>query len=272
MFNIPSFFGFRAGSSYDSDAAAFFARVDAATGVSNFLTVTEKDAVNDLVLQMKTDLIWTSMKAIYPMVGGGTGTLAQRQAACSQNLVSSSFTGSFTATGWTFASTGATPNGNDATYMDTGFRPSLHNIANSAHISFYSRTNIITSKITMGCYDGTNYNQLAISFAGTTFWNINNASGSTVVSSATNSLGLFLASRTSATAVMGQRNATQITGIAAENRNPFNIWIGRPNNITSYADTKECAFASIGDGLTTTEGDLFYTAVQAFQTTLSRQV
>jgi hypothetical protein len=35
---------------------------------------------------------------------------------------------------------------------------------------------------------------------------------------------------------------------------------------------KQCAFASIGEGLTDTEAANFYTAVQAFQTTLSRQV
>ena len=246
----------------DADWLAYYNRVIAAGGS---LTTTEQSATLQLVLDLKANSLWTPMKAIYPMVGASA-------AACAQNLKSSSFTGTFTATGWTFASTGAKPNGNDATYMNTGFRPSLHNIANSAHISFYSRTNITTSTITMGCYDGTNYNQLAISFGGATFWNINNALGSTVVNSATNSLGLFLASRTSATAVMGQRNATQITGIAAENRNPFDIWIGRPNNISGYADTKECAFASIGDGLTDTQASNFYTAVQAFQTTLSRNV
>jgi len=35
---------------------------------------------------------------------------------------------------------------------------------------------------------------------------------------------------------------------------------------------RNIAFASIGDGITDTEASNFYTAVQAFQTTLSRQV
>jgi hypothetical protein len=39
-----------------------------------------------------------------------------------------------------------------------------------------------------------------------------------------------------------------------------------------YYTDRECAFASIGDGLTDTEAANFYTAVQAYQTTLSRQV
>lgn len=84
----------------DADAQAFFNRVSAAGGT---LTATEQDAVNTLVFQMKAAGIWTGMKAIYPMVGSSA-------AACAQNLKSASFTGTFSS-GWTFSSTGATPNG-----------------------------------------------------------------------------------------------------------------------------------------------------------------
>jgi len=45
--------------------------------------------------------------------------------------------------------------------------------------------------------------------------------------------------------------------------------IGQANNIFS---DREYNFASIGDGLTDTEASDFYDAVQAFQTTLSRNV
>jgi hypothetical protein len=41
---------------------------------------------------------------------------------------------------------------------------------------------------------------------------------------------------------------------------------------TTVFSNREQAFASIGDGLTDTQASNFYTAVQAFQTTLSRQV
>ena len=44
--------------------------------------------------------------------------------------------------------------------------------------------------------------------------------------------------------------------------------LGTPSGYT----TKQCAFASIGSGLTDTEAANFYTAVQAFQTTLGRNV
>lgn len=115
---------------YDADAQAFFDRVTAAGGT---LSATEKTAVNQLVLDMKSYSIWTAMKAIYPMVGASA-------AACAQNLKSSSFTGTFNG-GWTFASTGATPNGTTG-YMDTGLTPSTELNVNSNGIGFYtSRAN-----------------------------------------------------------------------------------------------------------------------------------
>ena len=95
----------------DPDALAFFARVTAAGGT---LSATEQTATNQLVLDLKANSLWTPMKAIYPMVGASA-------AACAQNLKSSSFTGTFTATGWTFASSGITSNGSSA-YFDTTCR------------------------------------------------------------------------------------------------------------------------------------------------------
>ena len=48
---------------------------------------------------------------------------------------------------------------------------------------------------------------------------------------------------------------------------------GLPNPpLAGYFGNAQCAFASIGSGLTDTEASNFYTAVQAMQTTLSRNV
>jgi hypothetical protein len=56
--------------------------------------------------------------------------------------------------------------------------------------------------------------------------------------------------------------------------NTYSIWVGALNlaGTLFLPDTAQCSFASIGDGLTDTQVSNFYTAVQAFQTTLSRQV
>jgi hypothetical protein len=274
MFNVPSFFGFKAGlESFDPDAAAFFSRVTTAGGS---LTLTEKQAVNTLVIQMKADGIWSKMKAIYPMVGGGNPNLAAAQAACEQNLLSSSFTGSFTS-GWTFASTGVTPNGTSA-YMDTGLNPSASLSSNlSTHMSYYSRTNSDGTFVDMGSETSPVRLAMHIKYLGIAYYDQNNQTNGRVsfTMTATNSTGLVIMSRTSSTVQKGYLNnvlkGTNTSTMTAGLPSRF-VFIGAFNTATiSYAN-RECALASIGDGLTDTEASDFYTAVQAFQTTLSRQV
>jgi PKD repeat protein len=249
----------------DADATAFLL----ATGITDTTIVS---AINVLVTDFKNAGIWAKMKAIYPMVGG-TATTHKFNLKDPRDL-DAAFRLGFNG-GWTHSANGALPNGSNA-YADTFFNPSIDNSANSSHLSYYSRTLVTESKVEIGCYSGTNYNQIAISFGGTTYCNPNNASGDVDVNFATNSQGFFLASRTSATAIMGQRNLTQVTGLSNENRNNFKIFIGTYNNngipdAAGYS-SKQCAFSSIGDGLSSAEATNFYNIVQAFQTTLSRQV
>jgi hypothetical protein len=247
----------------DPDALAFFARVTAAGGT---LSATEQSAILTLVADLKDDGLWSKMKAIYPMVGASA-------AACAQNLKSSSFTGTFNG-GWTFASTGAKPNGLTG-YMDTFFIPLNDNIAGSSHMSYYSRT-LGTGgiQIDMGCYQGgANPNQLAIAVGGSNTYFCPNNTNDSQIQRTTTSQGFFLTSRRSSTDILAQRNATQYVASLAESRNNTKIFIGAVNiGGASYFSTKETAFNSIGDKLSDTDASNFYTAVQAFQTTLSRQV
>lgn len=250
---------------FDADAQAFFDRVTTAGGS---LSATEKTAVNTLVLDLKGYSIWSKMKAIYPMVGASA-------AACAQNLKSSSFTGSFTS-GWTFASTGVTPNGTSA-YMNTGFNLNTQIGANPLNMSFYSRTNISASQGDIGCYNnpsGSTDNEILISYNGT-FYGFNNPNKYVNIGNG-DSRGFY------------QLNAQALNLKAFKNSNQFgstvsltsytstnlNVWLGGINNNGNLAtpSTKQCAFASIGDGLNDTESTNFYTAVNTFQTSLSRNV
>ena len=54
-------------TAYDTDAQAFFTAVE---GGGDTLTTTEKDAVNQLVLDLKADSIWNDILYAYPLVGG----------------------------------------------------------------------------------------------------------------------------------------------------------------------------------------------------------
>jgi hypothetical protein len=247
----------------DPDAQAFFDRVTAAGGA---LSATEKTAIDTLVKQMKTDGIWTKMKAIYPMVGASA-------AACAQNLKSASFTGTFTS-GWTFASTGVTPL---LAYMDTGFNPTTQ-IANNNTGSYgiYSRTDRADNfSAQHGAVDGLGF-VLFILKASSKIQNFHNSDAGTNITN-TNSQGFYQMTRDSSTNTYHTKNSTINTvSLTAKGRPNINLYIGARNNtsgVPNAFDTIEVAFAYYSDqSLTTTNLSNYYTAVQAFQTTLSRQV
>jgi hypothetical protein len=256
-------------ASFDADAVAFFGRVTTAGGT---LSATEKAAVNTLVVDMKAAGIWSGMKAIYPMVGASA-------AACAQNLKSSSFTGTFTS-GWTFASTGVTGNGS-STYMDTTLIPSV-SIASldSTHLSYYANTNVKTQAFQLGVRGGSVQSDLFICarWNSTTNFNaVNNDTSPTFNSQTTNVNGFLAVSRINSTTFKyykGGSVAQTNTKSSSSLPNTYSIWIGALNLSGSilFPDNSSCAFASIGNGLTDTQESNFYTAVQAMQTTLSRQV
>jgi hypothetical protein len=253
----------------DEDAQAFFNRVTTAGGS---LSLTERMAVNQLVTDLKFYQLWTKMQVLYPMVGASA-------AACAQNLKSSSFTGSFNG-GWTFSSNGAKPNGTNA-WMQTNYTlSSSNNFANfNTHNSHYSRTNTLTgTQVDMGAgiltpsvifYNLYQYNSA----------NVGGSHGSLQIDNSTiDSLGFIIKSATSSTSLKLYKNNALLKTINTTQTTNSNIGVnliiaaqfhtGSARELSS----RECAFASIGDGLTDTEASNFYTAIQNFQTTLSRQV
>jgi 3D (Asp-Asp-Asp) domain-containing protein len=207
------------------------------------------------------------MKAIYPMVGASS-------AACAQNLKSSSFTGTFSS-GWTFASTGVTPNGSSA-FMNTFLNPSIESQRNSSHISVYLRTNNDALMCDMG---GAVMGSEVDIFSKLTnlFYPRCNSPANAGVTNNVSSLGLFISNRITSSEIRAWRN-NNLSVLSDTSQLPpnSNIYVGALRNdgasTTSFYSNRQNAFASIGDGLTDTQASDFYTAVQTFQTTLSRQV
>jgi hypothetical protein len=249
------------GGGFDPDAQAFFDRVSTAGGT---LSETEKNATNQLVLDMKSAGIWSSMQAIYPMVGASA-------AACAQNLVSSSFTGSFNGS-VTFASTGVTGNGVNG-YMTTGYVTNTNGLLNSAHLSFYSRTNIVASQVEMGVTGGGGSNYLLFNFGGTVYCAINSLenTGPTVPPT---TLGFKIGSRTNSSAEdYNVNNTVQTISRTSGNLATIPMYLLCYNNgNAALFSTKECAFASIGRGLSLAQMTSFQTLMTTFQTSLSRNV
>jgi hypothetical protein len=251
---------------FDADAQAFIT----AAGITDN---TQKTAINTLVVSLKGYNIWTKMKAIYPMVGGTSTT---HKFNLKNPLDTNAAFRLVFAGGWTHSSTGAKPNGTNA-YADTFLSPNTSLLLNDQHISYYTRTNSNGTEVEIGCVDnGT---------APTTLLEIR-TSGITYASLATNayttytdpnSLGFYLGSRTASNLTRLFKNGSNVaSSTTVSTTNPIaNIFLGvlnRSPQPVAYYSTKECAFSSIGDGLSVTEAANFYTAVQNFQVALSRNV
>jgi len=261
-------------SRLDADAQAFISAAAITNGTQIF-------AINTLVVGLKADGLWTKMKAIYPFVGGTAST--HKYNLKDPRDLDAAFRLLFVG-GWTHSSTGATPS---TGYAETYCVPSTNLISNNQHFSFYSRTNNTTPAL---CDFGVQDDQGGISrqfylfyyIVGTTsVGSLQNVDGRRAdYTSETNSLGLILTSRTSSTSLKLYRNAdlkaTQT--LSSATRPDISPVIGafkyRNLSVISYTNysNRQCAFATIGDGLTDTEAANLYNRIQAYQTTLSRQL
>ena len=251
---------------YDTDANAF---ISAASITDN----TQKAAVNKLVADLKGYSIWTKMQAIYPIVGGTASSHAV-------NLKTPGTYNMTFASGMTHSSTGMISNGTSG-YGNSNLIPSSVLTLNNTHISFYSRTSTITNgQREMGIYVGGDIPCIGL---GTNtgveisdHYNYN--SPHRISASIASATGFYKATRTTSTNHKLYKNGSQLavnTNTNTQNLPNGSIFICAvstfPFSPSGYS-TKECAFASIGDGLTDTEAANFYTAVQAYQTTLGRNV
>jgi hypothetical protein len=261
-------------SAYDVSARGFFiAQSDA--GVT--LTDTQKNATNQLVIDLKAAGIWTKFKAVYPMIGG-TAT------AHKFNLINPADTDAafrlvFNG-GWVHSSTGATPNGTNG-WANTFCLPS--NMAlNSIHLSHYSRSNNAKG-VDVSCagQNANAYCELAIKFNASGGWVKLNTIPNAVAQTSVDARGHFIGNRTASTVSKFIRNGVNLnTYTVASNTNPpvnlaigGNLYLNASNVLQVYSySNKECAFASIGDGLTDADAINFYNIVQDFQRSLNRAV
>jgi hypothetical protein len=208
------------------------------------------------------------MKALYPFVGGTSSThkFNLKDPLDTDAAFRLVFSG-----GVTHASTGATFNGTNG-FADTKLASNGVLPQNSTHFSAYSRTNN-----TSGGYMVANGNAGASGeckifarwFDNNCYTGINTFGQNPTSNS--DSRGYFIVNRSSATqhSVVIRGTKTDFnTNSSGLNTNTFRIC----SSISTAYDNKEIAFASIGDGLTTTELGNLNTAVQAFQTALSRNV
>ena len=182
--------------------------------------------------------------------------------------------------GWTHSSNGATPNGTNG-YADTFLNPNGTLSVDSIALSYYSRTqstSISGGAMGSGVSAIGNVNYLApyYSAVSSKFF----ASGlypANIASSAnTTTTGLVIGSKTAINSrklylnsTLLNTNSTSYSFAYANN----SFYLGALNyGSPQFYSAFQCAFSTIGDGLTDTDAANLYTRVQAFQTALSRQV
>lgn len=248
----------------DPDAAAFIS----AAGITNS---TQKTAINQLVLDLKSYSIWTKMQAIYPFVGG-TATSHKYNLKDPRDLDVAyriQFNG-----GWTHNSNGIQGDGSTGYANTFAAGPSTAIPDRANHWSSYNKQLPSSAKYTgifdyppnfttYGWYGGPGSNW---------FGGLQNFGGTGIASTT----GFINGTVTSSSNAVLYKNGSSIysTSSITSFGGSYNYYLGAQNqggNATSYNDAL-VAFASLGNSLTATNAANFYTAVQAFQTTLGRQV
>lgn len=253
------------GITTDPDAQAFIT----AAAITDS---TQQSAINQLVVDLKGYGIWSKMKALYPFVGGTSSTHKwnlkdPRDLDAAFRLV---FSGGVT------HSTNGVQFGGINGWAETYLNPNtVFTNDNSFHGSIYSRTNSAIDGADWGGLNGSARTDLWLKAADGNTYNRVHLNGITVANS--NSTGFYVSTRNSSTSLKLFKNNTQLgstyTG-ANGSRLDVTMPIGsyKVGTTPNYYSNRQYAFASIGDGLTDTEAANFYTAVQAFQTALGRQV
>ena len=251
----------------------------AATGETD---TTILNALNTFEAGLIANSLTAKFTALYPMVGG-TSTKHARN-FMNTSLYTLSFNGF-----WSHSANGALPNGTNAN-ADTGINANTVLTVNNNHLSFYSRSNTAVgvfpnSKVSIGAYSAaTTTRQLALYLKanGTGNSYYQNTSGTLTqiaVGASTDSRGWFIGNKASNT-IGGLTVSRNATSLGANTIAPTvtaypssNIFLsGNSFGGTVQYDDKECAMATIGTSLTSGEISTLYTLIQAFQTSLSRQV
>jgi hypothetical protein len=250
---------FGASASYDTDAQAFFD----ATGITD---TTQKNAVNQLVLDLKGAGLWSKMKVIYPMVGGTAST--HKWNLKDPRDLDAAFRITFNG-GWTHDANGITANGINSN-AGTNFIPDNHLSTYNTHLSVYSRTN--NAQISFDLYANNLTKRMGVYIrygSPQNFFGDLNSVALRLNVFQENSLGYYILSRTADNSLIGYKNGNSFGTVTTTEA------VLLPQTqllISENTGSRNYALFTIGNGLDATEQAALNTAVQAFQTTLSRNV
>jgi hypothetical protein len=252
--------GGSSGGGTDADAQAFIT-------AASITDSTQISAVNTLVTGLKSNNLWTKMKAIYPVVGGNATAHSYNLKNTSQYQLSFS-------SGWTHSSTGMLPNGTSA-YASTGIKVSDF-APDSMGLGVYLRTNNDGLFCDIGTSDTSRFQLLARYFN-----NIYSGfpNGNVFATGAvTDSRGFTTIGRVSTTSRKTFKNGvlkftSSETMTSTTNINTYDFKIGTTGQpALQWYSNRENSLTVFKLALSDAEESILYTLVQAFQTTLGRNV
>lgn len=252
------------GSSYDSEAQAYF---DAVTAASGSLTTTEKDAWNVFVVAAKADGTWAKITVIYPILGGTAATAVIN--AKTPGTFNGTISGTMTVTAAHIVSNGSTG------FMNTGFNPTVNDTDGFGTMGVWIRNNVSGTMVAIGAISATNrYTQIYPLLGGETYGQYNSTAVDEHYTTAT-SVGWVLASRTATNSSFVKKNAntpvtTSLTTMTLTNAN---IYVGAQNNAGSaqFYSTHQIAVAMIAaTAFSTTDATNIYTNLSTFTTAVSK--
>ena len=245
---------------FDSAAQSFIT-------ISAITDTAQKNAINNLVVQLKQNNLWDKFLALYPMIGGSAAStkwnLKDPRDLDQAFRITWNGAPNFQATGVTCV--------NSTDWGDTHLSDSLLAYNNSS-ISFYSGTQNSIAGYDMGCSNQVSpYNMIAV------YEDFNNDVVNTwfnaydsIQYQPTVTVGLFTNSSDGGNVVRYDNGvAARTYGAPLNAHTNMNITIGKIVD-DPHMGSKECRFAAVGQGLSSTEALTFYNVVKAFETRLNR--
>lgn len=273
MFIVNSYKFGAAAPVIDADAQAFLT----AAGIVDATIV---NAINDLVVSLKADSLWTKFRYIYPFVGG-TATTNKYNLRDPQDLDAAfriTFFGGITHTN------GFNPNGTNG-YGDTFCTPSGNVTLNSEHLYVTSNTDntpVGTSAVDVGSLQLLEQSSFLAFRFGSSKNLLSSRMNSQLLSvTNTNALGSFCAVKNGTTNLrLFKNSALSFSGTSGGTLSNLYIFIGTltrfnsgfPNNSgpgNNYSN-QNYTFATYGDGLSDTDVANLTTIEQTFNTALGR--
>lgn len=252
--------------SSDPDADAFIA-------AAVITDPTQRTAINTLVVALKAAGLWTALSAVYPFVGGTAFT--HKWNLKDPRDLDIAYRISFSGL-WTHDFSGIKGDGT-TTFGDTFFIPSVKFTQSNGSFGFYVRAIYAETSHDFSAYNGTDGTIIVSKYTGDIlYFGMNTSTFAANLTPASTAPGMRSQSKSSPSKTSGYSNGIKVVADIVESGPfcPLSLYIGalHINTGLNQPSTRYYSFAFAGDTISDSDHLTLYNIVQAFQTTLGRQV